>query len=216
MGLFSRSNPADDDNDFDQTALPSSNDLKANPFTEQPPAMDFSAPLAPRTKLTKTGYGIEDAIKLMKALPRDNNEVVVTVVKKTLESTDIHIENIIDDANSKEERIRANHKTLEDEIKQLQDQIAQRNQRISELLQDLKETTDVRQRLQLALSIDKGKTKAEAPAPAARAPEAAGQAEGQRPAATAPQTAQTAAGAPQPARRPAVNQPPMPNNPRQG
>ena len=157
MGLFSRTNGGGAGQDeFDEMDLPTSNDLKGGMFTsEEPtPAVNVTAPPVKRAAAVKGIYGIEDAIKLMRSLPRDNNEVVVTVVKKTLESTNIRVQEIVEDANQKESRIRNQHKTLEGEIKELQDQIARRNQQISDLLQDLKETTDVRQRLQLAMELD--------------------------------------------------------------
>jgi hypothetical protein len=167
MGLFSRTNSgANGQDDFDEIDLPTSDDLKGGLFTEQVKPAAVAAPVK-RSAPVRGTYSIEDAIKLMKSLPRDNNEVVVTVVKKTLESTSIRVHDIIDDANQKEARIRNQHKTLEGEIKDLQDQIAHRNQQISDLLHDLKETTDVRQRLQLAMELDGEKV---APAPAAAAP----------------------------------------------
>lgn len=158
MGLFSRTSQPDvESEDFDDTDLPTSTDINENPFANEP-SLDFT--VNEQTTTSKASYGIEDATRLMKALPRDNNEVVVTVVKKTLESLNIKVEDIINDANAKEERIRSQHKRLESEIKNLQAEITQRNQRISELLQDLKETTDVRQRLQLAQELDTGKDNA--------------------------------------------------------
>jgi hypothetical protein len=169
MGLFSRTNTgANGQDDFDEIDLPTSDDLKGGLFTEptKPAPVAVTAPVK-RNPPVRGTYGIEDAIKLMKSLPRDNNEVVVTVVKKTLESTSIKVHDIVDDANQKEARIRNQHKTLEGEIKDLQDQIAHRNQQISDLLHDLKETTDVRQRLQLAMELDGDKA---APAPAVAAP----------------------------------------------
>lgn len=158
MGLFSRTSKAEiESEDFDEADLPTSTDIDDNPFTEVGAALDFN--LGQKPAATKLAYGIEDAIRLMKALPRDNNEVVVTVVKRTLESTSIEVQDIIDDATAKEEKIREQQKTLEGEIKNLQGEIAKRNQRISELLQNLKDTTDVRQRLQLALELDTRKNK---------------------------------------------------------
>jgi len=155
MGLFSRTNSGNPgQEEFDEIDLPTSDDLKGGMFTSEEPATPVAAAPVRRTTPVKGSYGIEDAIKLMRSLPRDNNEVVVTVVKKTLESTNIKVTEIVDDANQKETRIRNQHKTLEGEIKELQDQIAHRNQQISDLLQDLKETTDVRQRLQLAMELD--------------------------------------------------------------
>lgn len=164
MGLFSRDNQDNNSNsDFlEDVDLPSSSDLnedvfdsnKPLGFSDQDSAPSRREPIARNT----TGYSIEDAINLMRSLPRDNNEVVVTVVKKTLESTQIQVSDIIADADSKEAKIRDQHKTLETEIKELQEQIAQRNQRITDLLKDLKETTDVRQRLQLAMDLDQKNT----------------------------------------------------------
>lgn len=158
MGLFSRTNAdANGQEDFDDIDLPSSEDLKGGLFTsEEPEPAPVAQTKRPQTPVSpsRSGYGIEDAIKLMRTLPRDNNEVVVTVVKKTLESTLIKVPDIVADANQKESRIRNQHKNLEGEIKELQEQIAQRNQQISDLLEDLKETTDVRQRLQLAMELD--------------------------------------------------------------
>jgi len=161
MKFFQRSGTEDDANseDFDEAALPSSTDLNEEAFSNSEAKVDFNKPSNP-TIVKKSGYSIEDAIELMKALPRDNNDTVVTVVKKTLESTNIKVADIVDDANIKEERIRNQHKKIEAEIKSFQEQISQRNQQISELMQNLKETVDVRQRLQLAMELDGDKSSA--------------------------------------------------------
>lgn len=158
MKFFQRSGTEDDANseDFDEAALPSSTDLNEEAFSNSEAKLDFNKPSNP-TVVKKAGYSIEDAIELMKALPRDNNDTVVTVVKKTLESTNIKVADIVDDANVKEERIRNQHKKIEAEIKSFQEQISHRNQQISELMQNLKETVDVRQRLQLAMDLDEDK-----------------------------------------------------------
>lgn len=163
MGIFSRSSQTDVENEsFDDEDLPSSTDINDSALSAEEAPLDFNLGQQPKSRaVKKLAYGIEEAILLMKALPRDNNEVVVTVVKKTLESTNIEVQDIIDDANTREERMRAKQKQLETEIKNLQSEITQRNQRISELVQDLKETSDVRQRLQLALELDTRKEKTE-------------------------------------------------------
>lgn len=177
MGLFSRDNRNDSGSDFlDEVDLPSSNDLNNDVFSNSAKPAGFAAEkssvrdssLRDTVARSSVRYGIEDAIKLMRSLPRDNNEIVVTVVKKTLESTQIQVGDIVADADAKEDRIRDQHKTLETEIKDLQEQIAKRNQQITELLKDLKETTDVRQRLQLAMDLDrKNNPVVEKPAPQA-------------------------------------------------
>ena len=179
MGFFSRGTQDDaNSGDFlDDVDLPSSADLNEDLFSNNDapariPTASKPAVAQPQRPARSGYYGIEDAIKLMRALPRDNNEVVVTVVKKTLESTDIQVTDIIDDANTKEDRIRNEHKTLETEIKDLQDQIAKRNHQISDLLKDLKETTDVRQRLQLAMDLDQRQNPQATAAPQQPAPAA--------------------------------------------
>mgnify|MGYP000618831463 CR=1 FL=1 len=156
MSLFRRSNPVNPDTEqtdvepFEEIDLPKATDISEPVFSAKELQNSFTASI----KTQSSGYGIEDAIQLMKSLPRDNPEVVVTVVKKTLESTNIQVKDILSDAKDKEERIRSKHKALEAEIKQLQEQISKRNQQISDLVQDLNETTDVRQQLELALELD--------------------------------------------------------------
>ncbi len=174
MGLFGRNQPLDND-DLDDIDLPSSNDLKPGLFPTDA-SVEPDEPIQPMAAASrpKGQYSIEDAIELMRQLPRENNEVVVTVVKKTLESTNIQVSDIIGDADNKETRIRNQHKTLEEEIKELEAQIAKRNQQIGDLLKDLKETTDVRERLQLALKLDKSsQPQAKAPEPKAESKPAA-------------------------------------------
>lgn len=150
MGLFSRtSQPNENSELLDDGALPNSADLAGNYFEPEP--------LAPQPKATprrNLSYGIEDAISLMRKLPSDNMEVVVAVVKQTLESTNINVDDIIADANDKEDRLLKKNTQLENEIKDLQQQIADRNKQIAGLLEDHKETVSVRERLQLANELD--------------------------------------------------------------
>jgi uncharacterized protein YoxC len=160
MGLFSRNHGGSENEHFDETDLPGSDDLSTDPFIgeDASPDLEFDSDPAP----ARPSYGIEQAVRLMKSLPRDNNEVVVMVVKKTLESTDIQVQDIIEDATAKEERLRTQQKQLEAEIKRFQEEISQRSQKISELLQDLKETCDVRQRLELAVRLEAGRAEKDA------------------------------------------------------
>lgn len=160
MGLFSRNHGDTENEQFDETDLPGSNDLSTDPFIGEDPSMDLE--FGSNSEPARPAYGIEQAIRLMKSLPRDNNEVVVMVVKRTLESTDIQVQDIIADATAKEERLRTQQKQLEAEIKHFQEEISQRSQKISELLQDLKDTGDVRQRLELAVKLEAGRAEKDA------------------------------------------------------
>lgn len=154
MKLFSRGQQEDNhpEDDLEGVELPQRTDFNESCFEEDP----FASPTMPQTSSARViPYGIKNTIELMRRLPSDNNEVVVTVVKQTLESMNIEVVDIIKDAESKEARIRQQHKTLEEEVKSLEIKISQRNQQIAELSEDLKETIDVRERLQLAVNIDK-------------------------------------------------------------
>jgi hypothetical protein len=100
-------------------------------------------------------YGIEQAIALMRTLPDDNVELVVRVVKHTLESTQINIGEIIKDATGKQDRIDKRIKLLKEEIGDLQKEIETRSKEIENLEEDHKETTVVKDRLQLAEKLGK-------------------------------------------------------------
>src|SRR5690242_165842 len=61
------------------------------------------APAPAPVEEERPNYGIENAIQLMRALPVDQNvELVVAVIKGTLESLKVKVSDIIDDANRKE------------------------------------------------------------------------------------------------------------------
>jgi hypothetical protein len=96
------------------------------------------------------GFGIDKAIQLMRTLPTDNIELVVQVVKLTLESTRIKINTIIDDASRRQEDIQGRIKVLRDEIAEFEKEIASRREEIGKLEADFSETSTVKDRLQLA------------------------------------------------------------------
>jgi len=100
-------------------------------------------------------YGIDKAIELMRSLPGDNVELVVQVVKHTLESTRIKISKIIDDASRKQSDIQGRIKVLNAEISEYEQEIATRKKEIGELEADYEETTTVKDRLVLAENLSK-------------------------------------------------------------
>jgi len=115
-----------------------------------------------RGKAGKPTYGIAEATLLMRTLPVDQNvELVVRVVRNTLESMKVQLGDIIDDAQQKEEALGGRIKVLEGEIAELSAQIEHRRQEITRLQQDLTEVSTVKDRLCLAEKLDKK------PAPAA-------------------------------------------------
>ena len=148
MGIFDKKSSKRGTEDFDS---PVENvDLRVAtpvPMDSEDPepeaAAEASAP-------AKQEYGIEQAIALMRTLPSDSVELVVRVVKHTLESTAIGIPNIIADATKKQERIDKRVALLKEEISDLEGEIAHRTKEIADLEEDHKETSMVKERLELA------------------------------------------------------------------
>lgn len=145
-----------DDDDYEEVvastapaasaAKAASQPLKAQPAATAAPA----AAAAPAKKVATTGYGIDDAISLMRTLPSDNVELVVQVVKHTLESAHIDIATIIDDATGKVDRIESRVTVLRSAIADLEREIQTRRDEIDKLEADRRETTRVKERLLLA------------------------------------------------------------------
>ena len=120
-----------------------------------PAPLASARPAGGRTPVTS--YGIDDAIQLMRTLPQENVELVVRVVKHTLESTRIDIASIIDDATQKQQRIEARVGVLKDAIADLEKEIHVRKKEIDELETDHRETTKVKERLILAEKLTSGR-----------------------------------------------------------
>jgi hypothetical protein len=124
--------------------------------TGRPPATP-PADAKPERRAPVSTYGIDDAIQLMRTLPQENVELVVRVVKHTLESTKIDISAIIDDASQKQQRIESRIGVLKDAIADLEREIQVRKTEIDELETDHRETTKVKERLVLAEKLTAGR-----------------------------------------------------------
>ena len=99
-------------------------------------------------------YGIAETIQLMRSLPAEQNgELVVRVVRATLASLNVRLPEIIEDASRKEKFVR--------------ERIADFHAKNAELEADLKETTEVKERLQLAEGASPAPTPTPPPMPAA-------------------------------------------------
>ena len=95
-------------------------------------------------------YGIDKAIELMRTLPSENIELVVQVVKFSLESVGIKLPTIIEDAIRRQKDIQGRIGVLRGEIAELEQEIKTRKEEIDRLEADHKETSTVRERLELA------------------------------------------------------------------
>ena len=93
-------------------------------------------------------YGIEDAVKLIRSLPNGQEELIIQVVKQTLESTNIKISDIILDAERKESQIEKRTRKLRSEIEEFQTKIDRRNEEIQTMYAKLKESIEVKKQLQ--------------------------------------------------------------------
>jgi hypothetical protein len=112
----------------------------------QPPIPEQHKPMGHKPR-----YGIDDAIKLMRTLPvEDNVDLVVRVIKRTLESLNVRVGEIIEDAGSRQDFLRTKVTEAQAAIAEYEREIETRRQEIRRLEEELAETTVVRERLQLA------------------------------------------------------------------
>lgn len=93
--------------------------------------------------------GIDHAIQLMRSLPTDRNvDLVVTVLKTTLESLGIRVTDIVADAARRQSDLEGRVGQLKSEIGTLEKEIEQRTQEIVRLEAAHAETTKVRDYLE--------------------------------------------------------------------
>lgn len=112
---------------------------------EKPPPPKPAPPPPP-------AFGIDKAIVLMRALPLDDDpDLVLRVVRKTLRSTGVSVEEIIDSAKKREQELVSSNEADRASITRLEGEIAELRSRIDRVTKQLAETTDVRKRLQEAV-----------------------------------------------------------------
>jgi hypothetical protein len=117
-------------------------------------------PAPPRDDEPRPHFGIQEAIQLMRALPVDQNpELVVAVIKTTLESLKVKVADIIVDASKKQKDLEDRVANLKRAIADFEKEIETRKEEIARLEADHKETSSVRARLEMA-------EKAQRPGPA--------------------------------------------------
>jgi hypothetical protein len=111
----------------------------------QPVALSQSDELVAPTR----SYGVADLIRLLKTIPLDQHpDLLVRVVRTTLESVGVQSAQVIDDAQRQESAINARISALESEIEGLSSEIHLRREQIAQLRVELSETTYARERLQ--------------------------------------------------------------------
>jgi hypothetical protein len=133
-------------------------DAEAAESVEAPPE-----PRKPRTKGTEGAfpgstafnqkdhddYGIDKAVELMRQLPIDdrNADVMIQVVRSTLESFNIKIDKILTDAEDKMDRLQLRAHTLQEEATHLEEEARKRRGEIRDLEKRVEEIAFVKARL---------------------------------------------------------------------
>lgn len=149
MGLFNRQDPTSTSED-EELELPTREDFRQPLVGEEPP---------PRTG--NTGYGIDDAITLLRELPDKDDETLIRIVCKTLESAQIRTRDILKDADQKEQRLERERNQVKQDIASLEKQLNAKRQSLAGLEGSLEELHRTRGRLQKAAG--QRAEKAEAP-----------------------------------------------------
>lgn len=124
---------------------------KKQEWDQKTAAEGGGAPATTNTPAGRGGYGIAEAIQLLRGLPVDQNpDLVVRVVRATLASLSVHLSDIIDDANKKQKATQERIATQHAKVGELEKQLGEHRKEIAALEADLKETTTVKDRLLLA------------------------------------------------------------------
>jgi len=101
------------------------------------PQRAVATPQSQQDEDVRPSFGIQQAIALMRTLPVDQNvELVVTVIKTTLESLRVKVSDIIEDASRKQKDIESRVANLKQQIVDFEKEIATRKEEIGRLEAD--------------------------------------------------------------------------------
>jgi hypothetical protein len=106
-------------------------------------------PLPAITPPAKSGqYGISDVIRLLRSLPFDQHgELVVRVIRTTLESVNVHVGDLVEDATKHQQKLSERIAALQSHIMDLSKQIDTHRNEVARVEAELAETTSVKERL---------------------------------------------------------------------
>jgi hypothetical protein len=108
-------------------------------------------------KGSSAAYGIGDVIRLLRTLPLDQHgDLVVRVIKNTLESLKVHVSDLVQDATKRQQELSQRIGTLNAKMLELTKAIDTHREEVSRLEADLAETTDAKERLQHADQVASG------------------------------------------------------------
>src|SRR5262245_31032584 len=92
----------------DKLIVPDDGDFSDSPMEQVSLAQKPAAPPPKPVEDERTNFSIDQAIELMRALPaasEQNVQLVVTIIKTTLESLKVRVSDIIEDASRKQKRL---------------------------------------------------------------------------------------------------------------
>ena len=127
---------------------------------------DDAAP-GTREPALRPNYGIDQAIALMRKMPHDNQTLVISVVRDTLQSANIDVDAIIVDAENRSDSLKHEVSDLKQKIDALRGEISDMEEQIKSSEKELAETAKVRELLQASIGTKKPATIPAAMAPAA-------------------------------------------------
>jgi hypothetical protein len=117
---------------------------------QMPPTSPDTGVGAPATA-SAPSYGIGDFIRLLRSLPIDQNtDLVVRVIRSTLESVNVHVKSLVDDAARHQEKLSGQIGTMQGKILELTKQIDAFRQETARLELELTETRSAKERLEAA------------------------------------------------------------------
>ena len=109
---------------------------------------EFERPFQSTKAASNGGYGVDKAIDLIRDLPKGDMAAMVDVVIHTLESMNINIQTIVDDAEQKEDRVSQRISFLKKEIDDLSGRIKTYGDEIKFCKTELGEVTAIKRLLQ--------------------------------------------------------------------
>jgi hypothetical protein len=112
-----------------------------------------------RRGMFQTGFGVDEALQLLKQLPDNDDELMIYGVKTTLESVGVDIGQIIQDAQNKAENVKSQIAGVEDEIAALETQILEKSQTIDQHSDHLAELNNLKRRLEHAIRLEEAPSK---------------------------------------------------------
>jgi hypothetical protein len=127
------------------TLLPTETSQPGGPMSLFGKPVEDASPSAPSDASSYGAYGIVDLVRLLKSIPIDHHpELVVQVIKTTLESVGVRSSAVIDDALIRENGMREAMEMLESQIVVLTQEIEARQYQIAQLKVELSETMHAR------------------------------------------------------------------------